>query len=120
MQIDADDRRQSIDGFGVNINPVGHWRAGALRPVLDRLIDELGASLFRLDPYGFTNWVDPDGTIGPASLHPDVYSRVYRSAPFRDAWEIARYLNTRGAEFILNVSGVVPPWMCAVDGATPT
>lgn len=120
IQVDADEFHQPIDGFGVNINPTGHWRDGALRPVLDRLIDDLGASLFRLDPYGFTNWIDPDGTIGPASLHPDVYARVYRSAPFRDAWETARYLNTRGAELILNVSGVVPPWMCAADGVTLT
>jgi hypothetical protein len=31
---------------------------------------------------------------------------------------MARYLNARGVEFILNVSGVVPRWMCGPDGAT--
>jgi hypothetical protein len=118
VRIEANDARQAIDGFGVNINPVEHWRDGALRPVLDRVIDDLGATLFRLDPFGFTNWIDPNGTIGPASLHPDVYARVYRSGPFQDAWGMARHLNARGVEFILNVSGVVPRWMCAPDGET--
>ena len=120
IAIDLDDPRQPIDGFGVNINPVGHWRDGALRPVLDQLIDDLGATLFRLDPYGMTTWIDPDSTIGPAALNDETYARVYRSAPFRDAWETARYLNARGVEFILNVSGIVPRWMCAADGKTLT
>jgi O-glycosyl hydrolase len=120
VRIDADDRRQPIDGFGVNINPVGHWRDGALLPVLDRLIDELGATIFRLDPYGFTTWIDPDGTRGPASLNPERYAAVYRGPPFQDAWGMARYLNERGAEIILNVSGVVPRWMCGPDGVTLT
>jgi hypothetical protein len=120
IAIDADAVHQPIDGFGVNINPVGHWRDGALRPVLDRLIDDLGATLFRLDPYGLTTWIDPDGSLGPAALSEETYARVYRSAPLRDAWETARHLNARGVEFILNVSGVVPGWMCGPDGKTLT
>jgi O-glycosyl hydrolase len=120
VRIDPAAEHQPIDGFGVNINPVGHWRDGALIPTMDRLLDDLGASIFRLDPYGFTNWVDPDGALGPASLNPARLAAVYRSAPFRDAWAMGRYLNGRGAVFILNVSGAVPPWMCAADGATLT
>jgi O-glycosyl hydrolase len=116
--IDPSADRQVIDGFGVNINPVGHWRDAALIPTLDRLVDDLGATIFRLDPYGFTNWVDPDGTLGPSALNPARLAEIYRSEPFRDAWTVGRYLNERGAPFILNVSGIVPPWMCTTDGKT--
>ena len=118
VQIDTNDVHQEIDGFGVNINPVEHWKDGALRPVLDLLVDDLGATIFRLDPFGFTNWIDPNGTAGPSSLNPETYARIYRSGPFRDSWETARHLNARGAEILLNVSGVVPSWMCAADGET--
>jgi hypothetical protein len=111
-----------MEGFGANINPVGHWYGGQLIPTLDRLIDDLGASLFRLDPYGFTNWIDPDSTADRSILHSDLhsetYARVYRSQPFQDAWAMARYFNSKGVRFILNVSGVVPRWMCGADGKT--
>lgn len=109
---------QEIAGFGANINPVGHWRGGELLPTMDLLIDDLGASLFRLDPYGFTNWIDPDSTVGRSALHDETYTCAYQSQSFQDAWAMARYLNSRNVEFILNVSGVVPRWMCAPDGKT--
>jgi hypothetical protein len=118
VSVDPNDAHQVIDGFGVNINPVDHWRDGALAPTVDRLIDDLGATIFRLDPYGFTNWVDPAGRIGPSAMNPERLAEVYRSARVRDAWGMARHLNERGVEFILNVSGVVPPWMCTADGET--
>ncbi len=46
VRIDLTTLYQEIDGFGVNINPVSHWREGRLTPVLDMLVDDLGASLF--------------------------------------------------------------------------
>lgn len=118
LTINAQSTYQKIEGFGANINPVGHWREGALRPALDVLIDDLGASMFRLDPYGFSNWVDPDDKADRSILNAETYARVYRSQPFLDAWEMARYITSKGARFILNVSGVVPRWMCAEDGKT--
>lgn len=107
-----------MEGFGANINPVNHWKAGRLTPVLDLLTDDLGATVFRLDPYGFTNWVDPGSTADRSILHAETYARVYRSQPFQEAWAMARYLNSKGARLILNVSGVVPRWMCAEDDQT--
>jgi len=109
---------QTMEGFGANINPVGHWYDGQLIPALDKLIDDLGASLFRLDPYGFTNWIDPDGRADRTILHSETYTRIYRSQPFQDAWAMARYFNRKGVRFILNVSGIVPRWMCGPDGKT--
>lgn len=103
---------QTIEGFGVNINPVGHWRAGSLKPVLDLLMDELGATIFRFDPYGTCTWIGEDPPrVTPASLEV-----AYRGADFTEAWEAARYLLTRGARILLNVSGPVPKWMCEPDG----
>lgn len=120
VSINLSTAHQTIDGFGANINPVGHWREGGLIPVMDRLIDDLGATIFRLDPYGFCTWIDPAGTGDRSLLNEENYARVYRSAPFRDAWGMARYLNSRGLEPLLNVSGVAPPWMCGPDGKTLT
>ena len=34
---------QTVDGFGANINPVGHWRNGELIPIMDQLTGDLGA-----------------------------------------------------------------------------
>lgn len=120
INVDAGKSYQTIDGFGVNINPAGYWRDGRLIPVLDLLIHDLGATLFRLDPYGFTNWVDPDDSADRAALNPETYARSYRSGVFLDAWAMARYLNLKGLEPLLNVSGIVPRWMCGGDGKTLT
>lgn len=109
---------QTMEGFGANINPVKHWQGGQLIPTLDVLTDDLGATLFRLDPYGFTDWVDPDGVADRSILCRETYAKVYRSQPFQDAWATARYFNRKGIRFILNVSGVVPRWMCSEDGKT--
>ena len=118
LNVNGERRFQVMEGFGANINPVNHWRDGELVPVLDLLIDDLGASLFRLDPYGFSNWIDPDSTGDRSLLHADRWPHIYRSQPFQDAWNTARYLNKKGARIILNVSGVVPKWMCSEDGHT--
>jgi hypothetical protein len=106
---------QRIDGFGVNINPNGHWRDGTLAATLDTLRFDLGARIFRLDPYGTSDWV---GGEGAEALDPAGDERVYTSPDFRDAWEVTRYLEERGATILLNVSGPVPRWMCGPDGVT--
>ena len=51
ITLDCESTYQTIEGFGVNINPVGHWDDGRLMPTLSRLVDDLGATIFRLDPY---------------------------------------------------------------------
>src|SRR5262245_30805195 len=54
ITIDSRRRFQIIDGFGVNFN--GTYFRHAQKPMIDRLIDDLGATIFRLDPYGISNW----------------------------------------------------------------
>jgi len=116
FRIDLSQIHQKIDGFGVNINSK-YWGGGALKPILDLLIDDLGAVLFRVDVYGKSNWIDPDNALGPASLNRENYRRIYKSKVFENGWGMMRYLNERGIMPYIASSGVVPSWMTS-DGAT--
>jgi O-glycosyl hydrolase len=116
FKIDLSEKYQKIDGFGVNINSK-YWDSGALKPVMDLLIDDLGARLFRVDIYGKSNWVDPDHVLGPSSLNQENYEKVYRSKDFENGWGMMRYLNERGISPYITASGIVPLWMTS-DGKT--
>lgn len=108
---------QPIDGFGVNIN-ARYWGDGALAPVVDDLIDDLGATLFRVDIWGTCDWPDPDGSLGLAALEPDRLAAIYAGPVFAGGWALIRHLNGRGIAPYLTCSGIVPRWMCAEDGRT--
>jgi O-glycosyl hydrolase len=118
FKIDLSQIYQKIDGFGVNINSK-YWCGGALKPIVDLLIDDLGAVLFRVDVYGKSNWIDPDGSLGPSSLNQEHYQRIYRNRVFEDGWGMMRYLNERGIAPYIAASGIVPLWMTN-DGKTLT
>jgi len=115
--VDPSQRSLRIDGFGVNINSKC-WDGGKLAPVLDLLIDDLGATLFRVDAYGKSNWIDPSGELGPGALAEETYGQVYRGIDFQNVKAMCKYLNSRGIEPYLTLSGIVPKWMCADDGTT--
>jgi glucuronoarabinoxylan endo-1,4-beta-xylanase len=117
VTVDPGKAYQVIDGFGVNINSK-YWNNGALIPVLDWLIDDLGATMFRLDAYGNSNWVDPDSSRGPSVLNDKEYQRIYRSVEFGNAKAVCRYLNDKGIDPYITLSGMVPAWMCGPDGKT--
>jgi O-glycosyl hydrolase len=116
IHIDANQAFQSIDGFGVNINSKS-WQP-RLYPAMELLLDDLGATLFRLDIFGKSNWPDPDGSIGPQALDPLRLQAVYESDIARRGWEMIRFLNRRGIAPYLTASGDVPIWMLAPDGKT--
>jgi hypothetical protein len=84
ITLDATQRFQQMDGFGVNLNPKC-WDRGSLAPVLDLLIDDLGATLFRVDAYGKSNWLDPDSSLGRGALTEETYARAYRGIDFQQA-----------------------------------
>jgi hypothetical protein len=94
----------NIDGFGVNITPA-QWHEGNLKPVLDLLVDDLGATLFRFDCTGLADWLDPAMRTAGGQWHGPYLDSVYRSKVFTDAWETFRYLNGKGIEPFFNVSG---------------
>jgi hypothetical protein len=114
VKIDASRTFQTVDGFGVNINPA-MWDNGHLRPVLDLLVDDLGCTLFRFDAYGTADWLDPlkrnDGAWPQAYLE-----QIYSSPIFKDAWATFRYLNGKGVQPHFNVSGRIPPQLAGADG----
>ena len=76
VRVDATRVYQQIDGFGVNINSK-YWNGGKLIPTLKLLREDLGATLYRVDIFGKSNWPDPDGSIGPAALNDDHLAKIY-------------------------------------------
>lgn len=116
VQVNANHAFQTLDGFGVNINSKA-WQP-CLMPAMELLLDDLGATLFRVDVFGKSNWPDPAGTIGPASLDPARLGEIYLSEIAGRGWEMIRYLNNRGIEPYLTASGDVPVWMLGADGKT--
>jgi len=116
MQVYANQAFQTIDGFGVNINSKA-WQPRLL-PAMELLLDDLGATLYRVDIFGKSNWPDPEGISGPASLNPAQLQAVYEGEAARRGWEMIRYLNAHGIEPYLTASGDVPAWMLAADRKT--
>jgi O-glycosyl hydrolase len=115
ITVDGGRASQTIDGFGVNIN-AKYWNDGRLIPTLDLLREDLGATLYRVDIWGKSNWIDPDSTIGPGALNREHLASIYQGDVFRRGWALMRYLNEHGIEPYLTVSGDVPRWMLGTDG----
>ncbi len=117
VKVNAGKKYQEIDGFGVNINS-RYWDNGKLIPVMDLLIEDLGATLYRVDIYGKSNWVDPASKKDASVLNESNYEEIYTNEVFRNGLAMARYLNKKGIEPYITASGDVPRWMLAKDGKT--
>ena len=107
LVLDAGKTFQTIDGFGVNFNPA-QWRKGNLQPAINLLVDDLGCTLFRFDPTGLAEWLDPARRSADGTWSSDYLAEVYTSQVFRDAWAAFRALNAKGIQPLLNVSGRIP------------
>lgn len=105
--LNAGIRFQTIDGFGVNINPV-EWRNGKMKPALDSIVKNLGSTLIRFDCFGFANWLDPAEQQADGSFRNEYLEKVYTSPAFKNAWAAFRYLNELGVEPMFNISGAIP------------
>jgi hypothetical protein len=116
ISVGAAESFQTIDGFGVNINSKVFDER--LLPAMELLVRDLGATLYRVDVFGTSDWPDPHGTLGPAALEPDRLAAIYTGEVARRGWAMMRYLNQHGIEPYLTCSGVAPRWMCADDGDT--
>lgn len=113
--LNADKQFQTIDGFGVNLNP-DQWRDGNLKSALDLLVDDLGCTLFRFDCFGQADWLDPNKRNKDGHYPDDYLQQVYTSKVFKDAWETYRYLQSKGAKLFFNVSGRIPSALAGPDG----
>ncbi|MFN7997005.1 MAG: glycoside hydrolase family 30 beta sandwich domain-containing protein [Bryobacteraceae bacterium] len=109
VTVDPSARHQVIAGFGVNFD--GSYFREAQKPMIDMLIDDLGATIFRFDPYGLTNWESRNDNDDPQVMNQAYYNDRFSNPMFEAAWAGARYLNARGIRPFLNFSGKPPDWM---------
>jgi O-glycosyl hydrolase len=117
IAVDPSRQFQIIDGFGVNFN--GTYFRESQKRLIDLLIDDLGATLFRLDPYGQTNWETRNENADPSKSDWDYFNDRYSTPTFEASWAAGRYLNARGIEPYLTLSGAAPEWMLETSGARP-
>ncbi len=109
VTVDPSARHQVIAGFGVNFD--GSYFRDAQKPMIDMLIDDLGATIFRFDPYGLTNWETMNDNDDPQVMNQAYYNDRFSNPMFEAAWGAGRYLNSRGIRPFLNFSGKPPDWM---------
>ncbi len=117
ISVDAGKRFQSIEGFGVNFN--GTYFRDAQKPLIDMLVDDLGATIFRLDPYGLSNWEAANDNADPKVMNWEYYNDRYSIPAFEASWAAARYLNSKGILPFMTLSGIAPAWMLEMRQAKP-
>ena len=81
---------QTMDGFGVNFN--GTYFRDSQRPMIEMLVKDLGATLFRLDPYGLTNWEAVNDNDDANVIDWQYFNDRYSIPEFEAAWAAGRYL----------------------------
>jgi O-glycosyl hydrolase len=117
VTVDLTQKFQTIDGFGVNFN--GTYFRDSQKPMIDMLINDLGATIFRLDPYGLTNWEAVNDDNDPKHMNWEYYNDRYSIPAFEASWAAARFLNSRGVQPFLALSGGAPDWMLDTKSLTP-
>ena len=60
------------------------------------LIDDLGATIFRLDPYGLTNWEAVNDNDDPNTMNWEYYNDRYSMPPFEASWAAAVSISCSG------------------------
>lgn len=111
VTVDGAQIYQSIDGFGASANAAS-WKNGELRPALDMLVDQLGATIWRVVIEN-GDWEAVNDNADPAVFNWAYYNTVYTSPRLEALWSTIAYLNQKGISdtLMLNVMGPVAPWM---------
>lgn len=117
VQIAPDQKLQTIDGFGVNFN--GTYYRPAQKKLLDLLVNDLGVSIVRLDPYGQSDWEMINDNNDPDKIDWAVFNDRFSTPAFEASWAAGRAFNQRGVRVYLNVSGTIPPWMLSDAARKP-
>jgi len=117
VTVDLTKRHQTIDGFGVNFN--GTYFRDSQKSMIDMLIDDLGATIFRVDPYGLTNWEAANDDDDAKHMNWEYYNDRYSIPTFEASWGAARYLNSRGIKPFMALSGTASEWMLDSKPLTP-
>jgi fibronectin type 3 domain-containing protein/O-glycosyl hydrolase len=109
VTVNAAQKYQAVQGLGVNVN-VHSWNGGQLKPALDQLTDQLGASAFRV-VIEQADWEATNDDADPSHFNWDYYNQVYETAKFTDLWNTLAYLSSKHVTVSLNVMGPLAAWM---------
>ena len=118
LQIDGAIKFQTMDGFGVNINPAWWYNgsytdAKVVQPAIDLLVDSLGATIFRA-VIEEIDWEEVNDDNDPGHFNWDYYNKIFSNVRFSGVWNTLRYLNHKGI-----TDGLVISFMGAAPAAPP-
>jgi O-glycosyl hydrolase len=101
---------QVIQGFGINYT--GPYFRNDQKAMFDKLIDDLGVTMFRVVPYlVYSNWEEYNDNDDPNAMNWEYYNNRYSHPIFEATWNGLHYLNSRGISPMLALMGPVPTWM---------
>jgi len=111
LTVNGAQRFQTMDGFGVSVNSAS-WKNGELRPAIDILVDQLGATLFRVI-IDNADWEATNDNADHNTFNWTYYNGVYTTSKFENLWSTMSYLNQKGVTsgIMLNFMGPVANWM---------
>jgi O-glycosyl hydrolase len=119
IHVDPGKEYQRIDGFGVNYT--GPYYRADQKAMFDMLIDDLGATQFRVVPYYvYSNWEVTNDNNDPDSMNWEYYNDRYSTPVFDATWAGLRYLNSKGIRPVIALMGPVPDWMMDDKVSPPT
>lgn len=112
VKIDGSKKFQRLDGIGVNAN-TRSWDGNELKPTIDLLIDSMRSNIWRVIVESVEKWEDENDNSDPFTFNWNYYNKLYETPKFRKAWDMIRYLNSRGItdNLMINFMGPVPEWM---------
>ena len=110
IKINPNQRYQIIQGFGINFT--GPYFRNDQKAMFDKLIDDLGVTMFRVVPYlVYSNWEEYNDNDDPNVMNWEYYNNRYSHPIFEATWNALRYLNSRGIRPMVALMGPVPAWM---------
>jgi O-glycosyl hydrolase len=114
LKIDGATTFQTMDGFGVNINPAWWYKgryedAKVVQPAIDLLIDSLGATIFRV-VIEEIDWEAVNDDSDPNHFNWDYYNKVFTNDRFQGVWNTLHYLNQKGINnnMMISLMGAPP------------
>lgn len=110
IQVNPNVEYQEIQGFGINYT--GPYFRNDQKAMFDKLIDDLGVTMFRVVPYlVYSNWEEHNDNDDPNIMNWEYYNNRYSHPIFEATWNGLHYLNSRGIRPMLALMGPVPAWM---------
>ena len=118
VAVDPRQQFQAIEGFGVNFT--GPYFRDDQKEMFSLLIDDLGATIFRVVPYFvYSDWETVNDNDDPNVMNWEYYNNRYSSPVFEASWTALRYLNSRGVRPVIALMGPAPAWMLDDKASRP-